>query len=74
MPGGGDGRKGGLGIQLDLDGAIQVGAGIDKDVVRKVVKDNNSKLQYCYEKTLLANRAWRSGAASGGERLVRLRS
>jgi TonB family protein len=52
--GGPIGQGGGV-TGIDLDGAIEVGAGIDKDIVRKVVKDNTQKLQYCYEKTLLAN-------------------
>jgi hypothetical protein len=39
-----------------LDGELEIAAGaIDKDVVKKVVKENTTKLQYCYEKTLLAN-------------------
>ena len=47
---------GGGGIQTILDGDLEIAAGsIDKDIVRKVVKDNVGKLQYCYEKTLLAN-------------------
>ena len=49
--------KGGPGgVQLLLDGDLEISAGsIDKDIVRKVVKDNTTKLQYCYEKTLLAS-------------------
>jgi len=53
---GGAPPKGFGGIQTILDGDLEIAAGsIDKDVVRKVVKDNVTKLQYCYEKTLLAN-------------------
>src|SRR5687768_3811351 len=44
------------GVLEILDGQLEILAGaIDKDVVKKVVKENTQKLQYCYEKTLLAN-------------------
>jgi len=51
-----DTPKGGVGIEVLLDGDLEISAGaIGKDIVRKVVKDHVGKLQYCYEKTLLAN-------------------
>jgi len=43
-------------VQVLLDGDLEIQAGaIGKDLVRRVVKDHVGKLQYCYEKTLLAN-------------------
>jgi TonB family protein len=42
-------------IEVILDGELEISAGMGKDVVRKVIKDSVTKLQYCYEKTLLAN-------------------
>ncbi len=52
--------KGGEGPMDDIGRMLQLGeptaAGeIDKTTVRKVVRQNLAKLQYCYEKTLLAN-------------------
>ncbi len=46
------GRGGGV---LVLDGDFEAVGAIDKDTVRKVVKDNVTKLQTCYEQTLMAN-------------------
>lgn len=51
-PGGG-GPHGGGGL-LEL-GDMEAAGEIDKSVVKQVVKQNLTKLQYCYEKTLLAN-------------------
>lgn len=48
------GDRGG-GIELFLDGELEAVGAIDKDLVRKVVKDNATKLQVCYEQTLMAN-------------------
>ncbi len=43
-------------VQVLLDGDLEIQAGaIGKDLVRKVVKDHVTKLQYCYEKTLLVD-------------------
>ena len=52
--------KGGIiggtpGFTLDLDGEMEATGAIDKGAVRKVVKDNVTKLQACYEQTLMAN-------------------
>jgi len=58
VTGAGGGQPGGPGIDIQvlLDGDLEIEAGaIGKDLVRKVVKDHVTKLQYCYEKTLLAN-------------------
>ncbi len=45
----------GGGFSLDLDGDLQAVGSVDKDTVRKVVKENVTKLQACYEQTLMAN-------------------
>lgn len=61
---GSDGASGGMpvpgsvaprGFSFDLDGDIQAVGSVDKDTVRKVVKENVTKLQACYEQTLMAN-------------------
>lgn len=54
-PTGGIPRTGGGGFALDLDGDMQAVGAVDKDTVRKVVKENVTKLQACYEQTLMAN-------------------
>ncbi|MBA2540277.1 MAG: TonB family protein [Deltaproteobacteria bacterium] len=42
-------------IQVLLDGDMEMTGSMGKDVVRKVMKDNVTKLQFCYEKTLMMN-------------------
>jgi len=49
------GNKGGEPTDLVTLGDMIATGAIDKDVVRRVVRDNLAKLQYCYEKTLLVN-------------------
>lgn len=49
MPGGG------RGIEVLLDGDFEAVGAIDKGTVRQVVKENVTKLQACYEQTLMAN-------------------
>jgi len=51
----GNGDKGGEPTDLVTLGDMIATGAIDKDVVRRVVRDNLAKLQYCYEKILLAN-------------------
>lgn len=55
QPGGVPTTGGGGGFTLDLDGDMQAVGAVDKDTVRKVVKENVTKLQTCYEQTLMAN-------------------
>lgn len=45
----------GRGFSLDLDGDLEAVGAVDKDTVRRVVKENVTKLQACYEQTLMAN-------------------
>jgi TonB family protein len=47
--------KGNLDIQVLLDGELEMVGSMGKDAVRKVMKDNVTKLQFCYEKTLMMN-------------------
>jgi TonB family protein len=50
------GAKGGADLDAILAGDLEISVGsMGKDTVRKVMKDHVSKLQYCYEQTLLAN-------------------
>ena len=55
MPGSVRPTTGRGGSSLDLGGDIEAVGSVDKDTVRKVVKDNVTKLQACYEQTLMAN-------------------
>ncbi|HEU0037087.1 MAG TPA: AgmX/PglI C-terminal domain-containing protein [Kofleriaceae bacterium] len=45
----------GGGSGLVEDGELQAMGNVDKLAVKRVVRENLDKLQYCYEKTLLAN-------------------
>jgi len=53
--GGGEGSGFDRGLDIGLDGDFEVVGAIDKLTVRRVVKDNATRLQTCYEQTLMAN-------------------
>lgn len=53
-PTGSDGFGRGRNV-ISIDGDFEAVGAVDKDTVRKVVKDNVTKLQTCYEQTLMAN-------------------